>query len=35
MNTGNDYAGLYSVSYTISGPNGVQCVGTLSFTTIR
>jgi hypothetical protein len=35
VNTGNDYAGVYSVSYTISGPNGVQCVGTLSFTTIR
>jgi hypothetical protein len=34
-NSGNDYEGAYTVSYTVSGPNGAQCVGSLSFTATR
>ena len=34
-NTGNDYAGTYTVSYTATGPNGAACPGTLTFTAIR
>jgi hypothetical protein len=34
-NSGNDYLGAYTVSYTVSGPNGAQCVGSLSFTSTR
>lgn len=35
INLGNDYAGPYTVSYVVSGPSGVQCVGSLSFTSVR
>lgn len=35
INLGNDYAGPYTVSYIVSGPSGVQCVGSLSFTSVR
>ena len=34
-NTGNDYAGAYTVSYTATGPNGAVCSGTLTFTAAR
>ena len=34
-NTGNDYAGAYTVSYTAVGPNSAVCSGTLSFTATR
>ena len=34
-NTGNDYAGAYTVSYTATGPNGTVCSGTLTFTATR
>ena len=34
-NSGNDYAGTYTVSYTTSGPDGAVCSGTLTFTAVR
>ena len=34
-NTGNDYAGAYTVSYTATGPNGEVCSGTVTFTATR
>ena len=34
-NSGADYAGTYTVSYTATGPDGTLCSGTLTFDAIR